>query len=185
MQTFCGWRKRTWRRDELYRRSLQYYFDQLKRNEHESCDLSLVVDYPLENKSGGRGIRVVNTMRKWCCRFKKRWQVRHGQMMEREFMPPSELKEKARLHELMHFYMYKNNIEIIYLLTWQRNLSHQHIYIVLLPCRKLALSIAFDIWRRSSTTCDKGFTELQKDKNAHGIRRRDLALLLCANQRMV
>ena len=78
---------------------VQYYFDQLKRNEHESCDDQchpVVVDYPLENKSGGRGIRVVNTMRKWCCRFKKRWQVRHGQMMEREFMPPSELKEKAR-----------------------------------------------------------------------------------------
>lgn len=77
---------------------VQYYFDQLKRNEHESCDQChpVVVDYPLENKSGGRGIRVVNTMRKWCCRFKKRWQVRHGQMMEREFMPPSELKEKAR-----------------------------------------------------------------------------------------
>ena len=78
---------------------VQYYFDQLKRNEHESCDDQchpVVVDYPLENKSGGRGIRVVNTMRKWCCRFKKRWQVRHGQMMEREFMPPSEVKEKAR-----------------------------------------------------------------------------------------
>ena len=78
---------------------VQYYFDQLKRNQHESCDEQChteVVDYPLENKSGGRGIRVVNTMRKWCCRFKKRWQVRHGQMMEREFMPPAELRDKAR-----------------------------------------------------------------------------------------
>ena len=77
---------------------VQQYFHQLKRNEdkyYEEDVLTVGEDFPVENKAGERGIRVVNTMRKWCSRFKKRWQVRHGQMMEREFMPPGELRDKA------------------------------------------------------------------------------------------
>ena len=77
----------------------KHYFHQLKgtANKHYEEEFLTVGDgFPVENKCGGRGIRVVNTMRKWCCRFKKKWQVRRGQMMEREFMPPGELRDKVR-----------------------------------------------------------------------------------------
>ena len=77
---------------------VQYYCNQLKREHPDNCEEecnTVETYYPIENKFGGRGIRVVNTMRKWCCRFKRNWQIRHGQMIEREFMPPAELRDKA------------------------------------------------------------------------------------------
>ena len=50
----------------------KHYFHQLKgtANKHYEEEFLTVGDgFPVENKCGGRGIGVVNTMRKWCCRF--------------------------------------------------------------------------------------------------------------------
>ena len=78
---------------------VKHYF-QLLHGKPKSCpvdDLMWTCEQgPIEHKSGGRGLRVVNTMRKWCCPFKKRWQIRHGQMIEREYMNSAEIRDKAR-----------------------------------------------------------------------------------------
>lgn len=53
----------------------KHYFHQLKgtANKHYEEEFLTVGDgFPVENKCGGRGIGVVNTMRKWCCRFFKK-----------------------------------------------------------------------------------------------------------------
>lgn len=49
-----------------------------------------------EQKGCNRGIKLKSTMRKWCVRFKKRWNVRHGQMMEREYMHIEQVQQKVR-----------------------------------------------------------------------------------------
>lgn len=46
-------------------------------------------------RPGGRGLKVTSTMRRWCCRFKKKWRVRHGKICEREQMEPDEVKSKV------------------------------------------------------------------------------------------
>ena len=48
-----------------------------------------------EKKAGKRGLKLQSGMRKWCAAFKKRWNVRHGQMMERECMDTKEIQQKV------------------------------------------------------------------------------------------
>lgn len=49
----------------------------------------------LERKPGKHGLRVKASMRRWCCRFKAKWNLRHGQMHDRDFIPVDELRDKA------------------------------------------------------------------------------------------
>ena len=44
---------------------------------------------------GPRGFRVNASMRKWCSRFKQKWQVRHGQLPEREKQTKDDIHDKA------------------------------------------------------------------------------------------
>ena len=52
-------------------------------------------DHHFERKGCNRGVKLGSTKRKWCVRFKKKWNVRHGQMMERESMDIKEVQQKV------------------------------------------------------------------------------------------
>lgn len=52
-------------------------------------------EYHFEQKPGKRGLKLRSAMRKWCSRFKQKWHVRYGQMMERECMDTKEIQQKA------------------------------------------------------------------------------------------
>ena len=53
-------------------------------------------DYHFEQKVGKRGLKLTSGIRKWCASFKRRWNVRHGQMKERECLDTEDIKQKAR-----------------------------------------------------------------------------------------
>ena len=48
-----------------------------------------------ERKAGKRGLKLTSGIRKWCASFKRRWNVRHGQMIERECMDSKEIEQKV------------------------------------------------------------------------------------------
>lgn len=53
-------------------------------------------DCHFEQKVGKRGLKLTSGIRKWCASFKRRWNVRHGQMKERECLDTEDIKHKAR-----------------------------------------------------------------------------------------
>ena len=52
-------------------------------------------DYHFEQKVGKRGLKLTSGIRKWCASFKRRWNVRHGQMKERECLDTEDIQQKA------------------------------------------------------------------------------------------
>ena len=80
---------------ELTNRFLAYLDGHEDVNTTTAGDVKHLQEHHFEQTVKKRGLKLRSGMRKWCATFKRRWNVRHGQMMEREFMDIKDMRRKV------------------------------------------------------------------------------------------